>query len=113
MEKDFRHNMQHLGDIVVDKLEKVFGSLKISTRGIVQTYEIHELEKKRRNILTRIGKRLGEVRKQSPEKAIFNDEDIMKLFSTLTTVEERLEKCQQEREARLYPRDFASEQYET
>ncbi len=119
MENDFRYTMEHLGDIVAGKLERVasklgrvFGSLKTSTRGVVLTYDIHDLEKKRRKILTSIGEQMGKVRVQSPEMAIFNDEGIMKLFTQLTTLEERIESCKQEREARLYARDFASEQYD-
>ncbi len=119
MEEDFRYTMEHLGDIVADKLErvadkleKVFGSLKYSTRGIVLTHDINDLEKKRRKILTSIGEQMGKVRTQSPEMAIFNDEGIMKLFAELTTLEERIESCKQEREDRLYARDFASEQNE-
>jgi len=119
MEENFRYTMEHLGDIVAGKLEgvagklgKVFSSLKTSTRGVVLTYDIHDMEKKRRKILTRIGERMTEVRAQSPEQTIFNDEGIMKLFATLTTVEDRIESCKQEREARLYARDFTPEQNE-
>jgi hypothetical protein len=126
MENDFRYTMEHLGDIVAGKLEsvagklggvagklgKVFGSLKTSTRGVVLTYDIHDLEKKRRKILTSIGEQMGKVRAQSPEMAIFNDEGIMKLFVELTRVEDRIENCVQEREARLYARDFTPEQSE-
>jgi len=119
MENDLRYTMEHLGDIVAGKLEKavgklgkVFGSLKTSTRGVVLTYDIHEMEKKRRKILTKIGERMTEVRTQSPELTIFNDEGIMKLFATLTTVEDRIESCKREREARLYARDLTPEQNE-
>ena len=55
---------------------------------------------------------MTEVRVQSPELSIFSDEGIMKLFATLTTVEEKIESCKREREARLYARDFAPEQSE-
>ncbi|HIJ55565.1 MAG TPA: hypothetical protein HPQ03_05510 [Deltaproteobacteria bacterium] len=103
MGEGFRYNIQHMGDIFVDSLERTVDSLKSSFRGVSLTYDIHELKKKKGKIHRKIGKRTSEVRKRSPEMELFADNEMVKLFSKLEGVDERIETCIQEREARLYP----------
>jgi len=109
--KSFRYKMQHLGDFFVDnvlsKIEKGFGSLKLSTRGIVVTYDIHELRKSKRKMISHIGQRLTEIKRTSPEFDIFQDPDLSKLFVKLDDIESRIELRLNERETRLYPRRYA------
>jgi len=103
MGEGFRYKMQHLGDIFADKLEGAYESIKSSTRGIVLTYDMHDLQNKNRKIVKKIGKRLTEVKKKSSELDVFKDEKMMELFSKLESHEKRIEACKKEREERLNP----------
>ena len=103
MSEGLRHNLQHLGDIFVDSVDRGFGCIESSMRGVSLTYDIHELKKEKRKILSKIGKRTAEIRKRSPEQEVFADDEMMKLFSKLEGVDERIDTSTREREARLYP----------
>ncbi|HLA28012.1 MAG TPA: hypothetical protein VJZ49_08960 [Syntrophales bacterium] len=63
MSRDVRYKMQHLGDIFVDALLYTVASAKKSAKGIVLTYDIRGLKKKRRECLSLIGKRIIQVKK--------------------------------------------------
>lgn len=109
MGEKFRYKMQHLGDIFADKLEGWGEALKTSTRGIVLTYDIHELQKKKRKIVRKIGERIAEVRKESPNLDVFKDEKMMELFSKLEKLEKRIKTLTKEREERLNPAEQAAQ----
>ena len=103
MGEKLRYNMEHIGDIVVGGIEKMFGGIKSSTWGITLTYNIHDLERKRKKIVRKIGKELVEVRQESPELEVFNNDKIAKLFSKLDNIDTRIAAHKQEREDRLNP----------
>jgi hypothetical protein len=103
MGHEFRYNIQHMGDIFIDYLEKGIRCVKSSTRGVTLTYNIHELKKKKGKLIRKIGAAITEIRKRSPELDVFSDETIMELFSKLDCIEESIEGCTKEREERLYP----------
>ena len=63
MSEDLRYKMQHLGDIFVDTLSCVADSAKRCAKGIVLTYDIRDLKKKRRQCLSLIGRRIVQVKK--------------------------------------------------
>ncbi len=44
MGQGLRYNIQHIGDVFVDNLERAFDCVKSSTRGITLTYDIHLLK---------------------------------------------------------------------
>ncbi|HUV49778.1 MAG TPA: hypothetical protein VMW78_01985 [Anaerolineae bacterium] len=106
MGEGFRYKMQHFGDAFADKLEGAYEAIKSSTRGIFLTYDMHELENKKREIVKKIGERLTEVRKKSPELDVFKDEKMMGLFSKLEGFEKRIEERKKERAERLNPAGF-------
>jgi len=110
MENSFRYKMQHIGDIFVDYLGKGCEAVRSRTTGVTITYQIHELNKKREKLYTKIGDRLAELKKTSPEETIFEDEKMMKLFAKLKGIEDRIEARKKEREERLYTDQFASEE---
>jgi len=113
MGQELRYNIQHIGDIFVDNLEKAFDYVKSSTRGITLTYDIHDLEKKKSKVLSEIGERMAEIRKTSPELDVFNDEKVLELFSKLEVVEESIEAHTKERKGRLNTASRPVEQYES
>ncbi len=63
MREDVRFKMQHLGDIFVDTLSRVADSAKKHAKGVVLTYDIWDLKKKRREWLSLIGRRIVQVKK--------------------------------------------------
>lgn len=103
MGKGLRYNIQHVGDHFVDTLEKGFGVVRSSTKGISLTYDVHDLAKKRKKACRLIGERIAEIRKVSPEGEVFSDERLMELFSKLDGIDEKIEMCKREREERLNP----------
>ncbi len=103
MGEKLRYNFQHLGDIVADGIEKMFGGIKSSTSGITLTYNIHDLERKRSRVVGKIGKRLVAVRLESPELDVFNNEKLAKLFTKLDNLDSRIGAYKQERADRLVP----------
>jgi len=48
MGKGVRYKIEHMGDSIADGLEQTLGWAKSSTRGVSLTYNIHELEKKKK-----------------------------------------------------------------
>jgi len=113
MGEGLRYNIQHIGDIFVDNLEKAFDYAKSSTRGITLTHDIHQLERKKSKVLSEIGGRVAEARKTSPELDVFNDEKMMGLFSKLEGLEDSIEAHKKEREERLNTASRPVEQYES
>ena len=63
MGEDVRYKMQHLGDIFADALSCVVDSAKKCAKGVVLTYDIRDLKKKRRQCLSLIGSRIVQVKK--------------------------------------------------
>ena len=113
MGEGLRYNMQHMGDFIADHLERAFDYAKSSTKGISLTYDINDLEKKKRKLLRNIGERVAKVRRSSPELAVFNDEKMMALFSKLDDLEERVADQTRERATRLDPAGDRVEQFES
>jgi hypothetical protein len=112
MEEGLKYKIRHIGDIFVDNLEKVCGIVSSSTKGISLTYDIHDLEKKRKKALREIGARIAEVRKASPELDVFSDAMLMELFSKLDGIDERIEARKKQREERLNPAPPPAQQFE-
>nr|WCC90928.1 magnetosome protein Mad10 [Desulfobacteraceae bacterium] len=111
MDKSIRYKIQHVGDFfvekVINKIEKGFNSIKKSTRGIVVTYDIHELRKSKKKVISNIGQRVTEIKRTTPELDMFQDMDLTKLFIRLDEIESRIELRLHEREIRLYPGKYA------
>ncbi|MEE8399643.1 MAG: hypothetical protein V3S89_11605 [Desulfobacterales bacterium] len=98
-----RYNVQHIGDIVVGGVERMFDGVKRSTWGITTTYNIHDLERRRAQLVRKIGVELVEVRTASPELEVFNNDKLNELFTKLDTLDTRIAAHRQEREQRLNP----------
>jgi len=131
MERDFRYKIEHMGDSVADLLEKVPSAIKVSfdfmkkfpatakkpmsmikkvsksakdsARGVILTYDIHDLKKKRKKLIKKIGNRLLELRKEDTELNVANDETLISYFSNIDKVESQLNEDTKERHEMLYP----------
>jgi len=63
MSEDVRYKMQHLGDIFVDAVSSVADSARKHAKGVVLTYDIRALKKKKHQCLSLIGSRIVQVKK--------------------------------------------------
>jgi hypothetical protein len=104
------HTLEHLGDIVVEKIEVALEWLKTSTKGVSLTYRIHCMEKDREVTYARIGKRTVSLRKRQPANELFSDEDMKSLLVEFDEIDGELSRAKSEREARLYPNYDTQEQ---
>lgn len=110
MEQSTKHTLEHVGDIVVERLEKVLEWLSTSTKGVSLTYRIHCLEKDKEKSYARIGKCTVTLRARNPHNELFSDEDLKQLFDEFDKVDGDLSNSKSEREARLYPKMQPDEQ---
>jgi flagellar motility protein MotE (MotC chaperone) len=101
MVRSIRYTIEHVGDIVIGPIEAVVCWLGGSTKGISLTYDIRNLERKKKKSYIKIGKKTAELRKQNPSNELFSDEDMSQLFSELDNMEEDLNDCTRKREERL------------
>ncbi|GFK92307.1 magnetosome protein Mad10 [Fundidesulfovibrio magnetotacticus] len=104
------HTLEHLGDIVVERIEAALEWLQRSTKGVSLTYRIHCMEKDREASYARIGRRTVSLRKRQPANELFSDEDMASLLAEFDEVDAELSRAKAEREARLYPNYAAQEQ---
>ena len=63
MSEDVRYKMQHLGDMFVDALSAVVDSAQRRAKGVVLAYDIRDLNNKRVQCFSDIGRRIVEVEK--------------------------------------------------
>ncbi|MBF0506196.1 MAG: hypothetical protein HQL09_05120 [Nitrospirae bacterium] len=101
MEKDFRYKVEHMGDCFVDMLTKVTCASKSSARGVVLTYDIHQLTKKKENLIRDIGTRVAQISKDNASLA--QDEKISELLKRLDETEKKLSAYVEERQNLLRP----------
>ena len=111
MGQGLRYTMNNIGDIFVDKVGKFWCNVKLSTKGIKLTHNIHELSTKKIKIQKKIGERLSNIKKESPELVVFEDKELSQLFTVLEDIEGRIAASTYEREERLYPGKPMDEQY--
>ncbi|MBF0457195.1 MAG: hypothetical protein HQK99_04790 [Nitrospirae bacterium] len=103
METGFRYRMEHLGDYFVGMVDKVSEAARCSAKGVILTYDIHFLKKKKRGLVNDLGARVAALRKTDPEQVIFADEKVREILTTLDETEKRYDEFIAERQSRLYP----------
>ncbi|MEO5360553.1 MAG: hypothetical protein H7843_08900 [Nitrospirota bacterium] len=103
MQTDFRHRMEHLGDYFVDMIDKVSEAARCSAKGVILTYDIHFLKKRKEGLINDLGARVAELRKTAPEQIIFEDENIREILVALDETEKKYDEFVAERQSRLSP----------
>jgi hypothetical protein len=103
MGESLRYNLEHMGDVLFDKISHACGKVKGSTRGIKLTYKIGELQQEKAKLTKRIGKRVVIVRDGKPEFDLSTDKRLVLLFKKLDDVQKQIDDCLLERKKRLYP----------
>ena len=100
MEKDFRYKLEHMGDYFVDMLGKVTCASKSSARGVILTYDIHQLTKKKETLIRDIGMRVAQISKDNT--SLSQDKKISELLGLLDETEKRLSAYVEERQHLLH-----------
>ncbi|MBF0343192.1 MAG: hypothetical protein HQL06_03085 [Nitrospirae bacterium] len=103
MEKGLRYKILHMGDYMVDLIDKVSDAAKASAKGVILTYDIRDLRGKKNDILLRLGKRLTECRNLDHGVFVSRDEELTRLFEEFDDVAGRTEALLKDRNQRLYP----------
>jgi len=103
MEEKTKYNLEHIGDVFVDQIEKVLEALKNSTKGVSLTYRIHCLEKDMEKSYAKIGRRTVALKSRYPLNEVFSDEDMRELFKEFDAFDTELSTAKKQREERLYP----------
>lgn len=88
MEKDCRYKLEHMGDSFVEMLAKVSCASKSSARGVVLTYDIRQLTKRKEALIREMGMRVAQIGKDNPSLA--QDEKIIELLGRLDETDKRL-----------------------
>ena len=112
MGKGLRYNIEHIGDTFVGGIMKASDAAKTSARGIVLTYDLNDLKKKRQGIVHKIGERLVQLRNDNPDLNIAEDEEMPNLLSESDRIKKEIEAAEKELEERLYPCKQESDQRE-
>jgi hypothetical protein len=114
MKEDVRYKMQHLGDIFVDTLSCVADSARKHAKGVVLTYDIRDLKKKRREYLGLIGRRIVLVKKagladlRRDDKLVEMIAHVEKIDRFMASLEEKKKGMASGRESRTASADSAA-----
>ncbi|MBF0592173.1 MAG: hypothetical protein HQL02_08800 [Nitrospirae bacterium] len=103
MEKGLRYRISHMGDYMVDLIDKVSDAAKASAKGVILTYDIRDLRGKKKDILLRLGKRLTECRDLDQGAFVSRDEELTRLLEEFDDVQGKTEALLKDRNQRLYP----------
>jgi hypothetical protein len=90
MSDDVRYKMQHLGDIFVDALSTVVDSAQKKAKGVVLAYDIRDLNNKRVQCFSDIGRRIIEIKKTGLAD-LKRDGVLMDLFSKARKLDQLIE----------------------
>lgn len=101
MGKDIRYKVEHIGDSFVDMLTKVVGASKSSARGVILTYDIRQLTRKKEALISEIGMHVAHISKDTT--ALLPDEKLKELLEREGEVDRRLQTFVEERKHLLYP----------
>lgn len=91
MKKGVRYEIQHVGDSFVSLVVKVSRSAMESAKGVVRTYDIHNLRRKKKKIARSLGERLVTIGTESPELDVSQDNVIKEIFSELHDIQEGMD----------------------
>ena len=92
MDEKTRYTMNHLGDLVVEGLDRLWHALAAGC-----TCRNFRLNRRRRCVLKRMGERLAEMQAANPDLEIFGDEQLAALVAELREIEaEMMEEAAEE-----------------
>jgi hypothetical protein len=90
MSEDVRYKMQHLGDIFVDALSTVVDSAQKKAKVVVLSYDIRDLNNKRVQCFSDIGRRIVEIKKAGLAD-LKRDDILVDLFSKSQKLDQLIE----------------------
>jgi len=102
MKIDLRYNLQHIGDIFVDVVQKTADTAIQCSSSIFLTYDINTLSQKRKRVLRDIGERVTQLIKEESTD-LMQCSKLSELVSQLNGIEEKLEAHENERSNMVNP----------
>ena len=96
MSDDMRYKMQHLGDYFVDALTIVVDSAKKQAKGLVLTYDIHDLNKKKIQSLSLIGRRTVQMKKEGLAD-LKRDDKLVELIAQAEKIDRYIESFEEKK----------------
>lgn len=96
MNEDVRYKIQHLGDTFVDALSCVVDSAKRHAKGVVLTYDIRDLKKKRRDHLSLIGMRIV-LMKKAGLSDLSRDDTLLELIAHAEKIDRFIESYEEKK----------------
>lgn len=98
--RHIRYNVEHVGDIVADILEKPVEMAQRFAGGVALTYDISELNRRKKGILAEMGERMVMLAAQDSRGAV-GDEILEALAAEAAEVEKAINALVRDREERL------------
>ena len=96
-----RYNIEHVGDIVVDLIEKPVDLAQKFARGVALTYDIREIHKKKQATLKELGEQIVLV-SAGDSTALTDNENIASLTTQLDELDRNLDAKVKEREENIH-----------
>jgi hypothetical protein len=101
MGKDIRYKVEHMGDSFAGMLTKVVSASKSSAKGVILTYDIRQLTRKKEALITEIGTHVARISKEN--SSLIQDENLKELLERHEETDKRLSAYVEERKNLLYP----------
>ncbi len=96
MNEDIRYKIEHFGDFFVDALSCVVDFAEKSAKGIVLSYDIRGLKKKKQECLGGIGRRIVEV-KEAGLTDLNTDDTLLRLIADAEKIDRYIESYEEEK----------------
>jgi len=100
MSDGVRYKMQHLGDIFVDALSGVIDSAQKRAKGLVLTYDIHDLKQKKNQCLGQIGSRIVQVKKAGLAD-LKRDDKLVELIAQAEKIDQYIDSFEEKKKMTL------------
>jgi hypothetical protein len=102
MKVDLRYNLQHIGDIFVETVQKTAATAIQCSRGAYLFYDINRLRLDKHCIFRHIGERVTLLVKERATD-LANDVKLTEIFSRLSGIEKSIEEHEKERNGMVNP----------
>lgn len=99
--KDLRYKVEHIGDSFAGLIGNVSDAAKASAKGVILTYDIRQVARKKERLISAIGARVVQLNKE--DSSLSQDEQTRGLLAQLDETEDRVCSLMDEREQMLKP----------
>ncbi|KJR42670.1 hypothetical protein MCHI_001432, partial [Candidatus Magnetoovum chiemensis] len=116
MRSGFRYNMEHIGDIFVNMIDKTMKGLKVSTKatvdlakisakGVVITHDIHDAKRQKKKIVKRLGLKVAELGQRGQSLDLSQNEEVISMLNDINELDNKRTNLINERKQRLHKKE--------